>query len=86
MSDVACWNCGRPAKYKGARLCARCYQRIHAHGDVEYNGTTARRTSACFVKDCTRPVKAYGWCNMHWERIKKRNDPAPAKWSQDRSV
>lgn len=81
MTEVLCWNCSRPAKYKRDRLCARCYQRIDAHGDVTVVKTPER--SSCLYRGCDGWGRNYGWCTKHWRRIAKNNDPDPTKWSKE---
>jgi hypothetical protein len=31
--------------------------------------------SVCSIDKCNRKVKAKGYCDMHWRRIKKHDDP-----------
>jgi hypothetical protein len=30
----------------------------------------------CSVEGCGKPVKARGWCAMHWNRWKRHGDPS----------
>lgn len=76
---VLCDNCGEPAKYRGKRLCARCYQRFQAHGDFDLH---TRERQTCLVLDCAEPVKAYGYCTKHWRRLQAHGDVEDRKWSR----
>lgn len=79
VEEVLCHNCGDPAKYRGLRECARCYQRFRAHGDYDLH---TREKSVCLAGDCPREVKFFGWCAMHWSRLAKYDDPDGGKWSR----
>jgi hypothetical protein len=76
---VFCINCGEIAKYRGLKMCARCYQRFKKHGDF---GLHTKERSHCAVLGCLEPSKAYGWCNKHWTRIKAHGSPVERKWSR----
>lgn len=76
---VLCDNCGEPAKYRGKKLCARCYQRFQAHGDFDLH---TRAQQVCLVLGCPEPVKAYGYCTKHWRRLQTHGDTEDRKWSR----
>lgn len=76
---VLCDNCGRPAKYRGLKLCARCYQRFAAHGDFDLH---TRPAMTCTVAGCEQSVKAYGLCSKHWRRVQAHGQPEDRKWSR----
>lgn len=76
---VTCHVCGEVAKYRGLKLCARCYQRQKANGDFELH---ARQRQQCIIVGCQEWVKAYGYCVKHWRRVEKHGDHEDRKWSR----
>lgn len=40
----------------------------------------------CAIEECSRPVRARGWCNMHWRRWRNHGDPLAGRTPNGEAV
>jgi hypothetical protein len=76
----------RPESAAKRTVYIRRRARFVAHGDYGPDGLLRQKARGltCSVLDCERPVRARGWCELHYNRWKRHGDPEFELITEDR--
>jgi hypothetical protein len=77
-------NCDLPIFVTARRLCKTHYHRLMRRGDTDVSRAVPSLTRICLVEGCGRGAKAKGYCQTHYQYMRRYGEPHPSLIGQGR--